>query len=327
MDLQLNAGPLSKGTGDYDLLIVGGGPAGATAALYAARSSLKTLVLDKGLTAGALGMTTKIANFPGVPGPIRGDELVGRIRDQADAFGAEFVTDKVLNVDLQNDPKQIWATQRNYQARAVLVATGAMGRTNRIAGEERLLGRGVSYCAICDGAFFQGQEVAVAGSSDEAVEEALTLTRFASRVHFLSPTAELRASSKLTDEIVAHPNVVIHPSARLREILGQGRVEAVQIGSQESGEQTIPVSGAFVYLQGNVPAIDFLDNQLPAREDGCLIIDEDFQTPVPGVFAAGDVLCKHLKQAVIAASEGAQAATAVDRYLSGRKNLRPDWSQ
>ena len=322
----MDLGFVSTGMKQYDVTVIGGGPAGATAALYAARAGLKTLVLDKGLTAGALGMTTKIANYPGVPGTIRGDELVERIRDQAISFGAEFVTDKVLHVDLQ-DPKQVWTTQGQYQARAVIVATGAMGRTNHVPGEERLLGRGVSYCAICDGAFFQGREVAVAGNTNEAVEEALTLTRFASRVHLFSPPPDLRASRELADELVAHPKVILHASTRIREIVGEESVEGVQVISQPEDEQTIPVRGVFVYLQGNAPIIDFLDDQLPTSEDGCLIVDENFQTGIPGVFAAGDVLCKHLKQAVIAAAEGAQAATAADRYLHGRKKLRPDWSR
>ena len=323
----MDLGFVSTGMKRYDVIVVGGGPAGATAALYAARAGLKTLVLDKGLTAGALGMTTKIANYPGVPGTIRGDELVGSIRDQAASFGAEFVTDKVLHVDLHAGSKQVWGSQGQYQARAVIVATGAMGRTNRVPGEERLLGRGVSYCATCDGAFFQEREVAVVGNTDEAVEEALTLTRFASRVHLFSQTPGLRASTELADELVAHPLVVLHPSTRVREIVGKDRVEGVRVASQSGDEETVSVSGVFVYLQGNTPVVDFLDSQLPTREDGCLIVDENFQTGIPGVFAAGDVLCKHLKQAVIAAAEGAQAATAADRYLNGRKKLRPDWSQ
>jgi len=311
----------------YDVIIIGGGPAGAAAALYAARASLRTLVLDKGLTAGALGMAAKIVNYPGVPGPIRGDELVGRIRDQAISFGAEFITDKVLRADLQGDPKQIWGGQAVYHGRAVIIATGAMGRTHRVPGEERLLGRGVSYCATCDGAFFQGQEVVVVGNNDEAVEEALTLTRFASHVHVLSPTPELRTSPELADEVTDHPQVTLYPATQLREIVGEQRVKAVRVAPRQGEEQVIPVGGVFIYLQGNVPVIDFLEGQLPTGKGGCLIVDESHQTAIPGVFAAGDVLCQHLKQAVVAAAEGALTATAVDRYLHGRKKLRPDWSR
>lgn len=310
----------------YDVLAIGGGPAGATAALYTARAGLKTLVLDKGLTAGALGTTGKIVNYPGVLGPIGGAELVRLIRDQAASFGVEFITEKVLRVDLQADPKQVWVSQGAYQGRVVLIATGAMGRTNRAPGEEQLLGRGVSYCATCDGAFFQGQEVAVVGNNDEAVEEALVLTRFASRVHFLNPKSDLRASPELVGELTAHSQVTLYQATRLREIVGEEQVEAVRVASGEE-ERTVPVSGVFIYLQGNVPVTDFLEEQLPTGEGGCLLVDESFQTPIPGVFAVGDVLCKHLKQAVLAAAEGAAAAMAVDRYLHGRKKLRPDWSK
>ncbi len=309
----------------YDLIVIGGGPAGATAALYGARAGLKTVVIDKGLTAGAAGKAGQIVNFPGL-GPISGTDLVRRIREQAASFGAEFVTDKVLRVNLSADPRQVWAGQGVYRGRAVIIATGSMGRSRYLPGEERLLGRGVSYCATCDAAFFRDREVAVLGNNDEAAEEALTLTRFAARVHFLSPTPDLHASPELARELAAHPKVEIRPSTRVDEILGSERVEAVRVVSPE-GEEVLPVAGVFVYLQGNVPVTDFLEGQLPLGEGGCLLVDENFQTAVPGVFAVGDVLCRHLKQAVVAAAEGAVAAMAADRYLHGRARLRPDWSR
>ncbi|MFN3763581.1 MAG: NAD(P)/FAD-dependent oxidoreductase [Anaerolineae bacterium] len=309
----------------YDLIVIGGGPAGATAALYGARAGLKTVVIDKGLTAGAAGKAGQIVNFPGL-GPISGADLVRRIREQAASFGAEFVTDKVLRVDLSADPRQVWAGQGVYRGRAVIIATGSMGRSRYLPGEERLIGRGVSYCATCDAAFFRDREVAVLGNNDEAAEEALTLTRFAARIYFLSPTPDLHASPELARELTAHPQVEIRPSARVEEILGNERVEAVRVVSPE-GEEVLPVAGVFVYLQGNVPVTDFLEGQLPLGEGGCLLVDENFQTAVPGVFAVGDVLCRHLKQAVVAAAEGAVAAMAADRYLHGRAQLRPDWSR
>jgi thioredoxin reductase (NADPH) len=323
----MDIGFLSTVPESYDVIVIGGGPAGATAALYTARAGLRTLVMDKGLAAGALGTTDKIVNYPGVPGPISGAELVRLIRNQATSFGAEFATDKVLRVDLQDDPKQVWVGQGVRQGRALIIATGALGRARRVPGEENLLGRGVSYCATCDGAFFRGQEVAVAGNNDEAVEEALTLTRFASKIHFLSPTSDLRASAELADELTAHSQVILYPATQIGEVVGEGQVEAVRVAPQGEGERIIPVSGVFIYLQGTVPVTDFLEGQLPTDEGGCPIVDENFQTAIPGVFAAGDVLCKHLKQAVIAAAEGALTAAAVDRYLHGREKLRPDWSR
>lgn len=183
-----------NGQSPYDVIVIGGGPAGATAALYAARADLRTLVLDKGLRTGAMGMATLIANYPGVPGGISGAELLQRIRGQSESFGAKFVRDKVLRVELLDQTKLVSMSQGIYESRALIIASGAMGRTAAIPGEERLLGLGVSYCATCDGAFFRDQHVAVAGNNQEAVEEALYLTRFARQVHLLVQTQELKVS-------------------------------------------------------------------------------------------------------------------------------------
>ncbi len=311
----------------YDVVIIGGGPAGTTAAIYTARAGLKTLVLDKGLTAGALGLTAKIANYPGVPGEISGAELLARMRDQARSFGAEFISDKVIGVELHSNPKTIFGNKGAYSARSVIIATGSMGRGTRVKGEEELLGHGVSYCATCDGAFFRNQEVLVAGNSDEAIEEALFLTQFASVVHFLSPTPELKAPPHLVEELLQHPKVKLYPGASLREIIGNGKVEAVRFAPRGQAEQVLPVSGAFIYLQGGKPITDFLQGQLELSESGCLVVDREFQTSIPGVFAVGDVLCNHIKQAVIAAAEGATAGIAVDKFLRGRKHLVADWSK
>ncbi|MEW5826709.1 MAG: FAD-dependent oxidoreductase [Candidatus Bipolaricaulota bacterium] len=309
-----------------DLLIVGGGPAGATAALYSARSGRRTRVIDKGVSAGALGKSRDIANFPGILGPIPGTSVVERIREQAASFGAEFVVDRVTASSLGEPVKTAWGAKDAYRARALLVATGSMGRSVLLPGEEELVGRGVSYCATCDGFFFRDQEVAVAGDSEEAAEEALLLARYAAHVHVLVPAEALRAPRAVLDEIAAAPNVSIHPWTRVRAILGQAAVEAVEVKSLDGDARPLPVAGAFLYLQGGRPIVDWLGGQVPLTQQGCIVVDEFYQTPVPGVFAAGDVLCKHLKQAVIAAAEGASAAVSVDRYLSGRAALRPDWA-
>ncbi len=311
----------------YDVVVIGGGPAGATAALYAARANLRTLVIDKGLTTGALGLTSKIANYPGIPGEISGAELVARMRRQAESFGATFVQAKVQAVDLEGEVKTIYTNEATYAARAVIIATGAMGRGQRVLGEDRLLGRGVSYCATCDAAFFQGQEVAVVGNDDEAVEEALFLTKFARRVHFVSPTPDLKATPHLREALAQHPAVVLHAGAALREVLGRDRVEAIRIAPRGQPEQVVPVNGAFIYLQGNKPITDFLQGQLPTSETGCLIVDREFRTALPGVFAVGDVLCNHVKQAVVAAAEGAVAAMVAEKELHGRRQLAVDWAK
>ncbi len=325
MDLSMNLTNSSDSA--YDVVIIGGGPAGSTAAMYAARAGLKTLVLDKGLTTGALGITGKIANYPGVPGEISGPELLERMREQARSFGAEYVNDRVIGVDLLGEPKSVFCNNGAYSARAVIIATGSMGRGSRVKGEDELLGHGVSYCATCDGAFFKGQDVLVAGNTDEAIEEALFLTQFASRVHFLSPTPELKAPHEMVEELLENPKVQFYPGASLREIIGQGRVESVRFALRGQGEQTLPVRGAFIYLQGGKPITDFLQEQLEMSETGCLMVNHEFQTAIPGVYAVGDVLCNHVKQAVIAAAEGATAAIAVEKVLRGRKQMVADWSK
>jgi len=311
---------------EYDIVIIGGGPTGATAALYAARADLKTLVIDKGLMAGALGATSKIANYPGIP-EISGAELVERMRAQAEAFGAVFVQDKVQGLELTETPKVVYGNNGTYQAKTVLIATGSMGRGQRVPGEERLLGRGVSYCATCDAAFFRGQEVAVAGHSDEAVEEALFLTRFARQVHLLSPQPELKTPAHLKEALASQPRLKLHLSTTLREVLGTDHAEGVRIAPRGELELVLPVTGVFVYLQGGKPITDFLQGQLPTSNTGCLVVDREFQTTIPGVYAAGDVLCQHVKQVVVSAAEGAVAAMAAEKQLRGLRQITVDWAK
>lgn len=309
-----------------DVLIIGAGPAGATAAIYTARAGLKTRVLDKGLRTGALGQAGRIANYPGLSGEVSGAELLARMRAQAESFGAEIVQDKALGCDLSGQVKTVWTNGGMHQARAVIIATGSMGATQTLPGEERLVGKGVSYCATCDAAFFVDAEVAVVGNNQEAAEEALTLARFARRVHLFAPTPALRVAPELTAELAEHPRLTLHPSARVSEIVGQGQVEAVRYARQGGEPQTLAVSGVFLYLQGRKPITDFLQGQVLLSETGCVQVDESYMTNVPGVAAVGDLLCTHLRQVAVAAGDGAQAANAIQRYLTGREQLRPDWA-
>lgn len=310
----------------YDILIIGGGPAGATAGIYSARAGLKVGILDKGLTTGALGTTSKIANYPGVDGEISGAELLKVMRKQAQGFGAEFINDKAIGSDLSSNPKVIFGNFGVYSARAIIIATGSMGRANLIKGEAELLGRGVSYCAVCDAAFFKGKDVAVIGKSDEAIEEALYLTRFVKTLHFFSPTEQVNVPAETLAELTEKVNVVMHPGSVVREICGEQKVECLRVsvrGSKE--EESLPVEGVFVYLQGGKPITDFVAGQLEISEEGCLQVDRENQTAIPGVYAVGDVLCSHLKQAVIAASDGAVAAISAEKWLRGKARYRTDW--
>ena len=317
---------LSSPSDVYDVVIVGGGPAGLSAALYAARAGLRTVVLDKNPRSSALGMTEHIENYPGVPGVLSGLELLARFREQARQFGAEIVTAQVLAADVLVDPKEVMASTGTYRGRAVIIATGAMGRRQTLPGEETFLGRGVSYCATCDAAFFRGQEVAVVGDNDEAVEEALHLARFASTVHVVLPSGRFKADPAMVEALVRLPVVKVHPGRKVTAIFGNGRVEGIRLASRSGGdEEVLPVHGVFVYLQGNRPAVEFLHGAVRTTPEGCVEVDDQLQTSVPGVFAAGDVLCHKVRQAVVAAADGALAAMAAERYLSGRHALRSQW--
>ena len=329
LDIKLSdpAGAGAVPPATYDVLVIGGGPAGATVALYAARAGLSVVVIDKGLTNGALGVTHKIAHYPGVPGEIEGAALLQRFRTQAEAFGATFVQDKVQGVDLEGELKTVWANGGHFTGRTLVVATGAMGRGQRVPGEDRLLGRGVSYCATCDAAFFRGQTVAVAGSSDEALEEALFLTRFVQRLHLLVPTPALKASHRLVEAVQADPLIQVWQATTVRAVLGAERVEGLRLATRGTGEQTLRVTGAFFYLQGGRPITDFLQAPRATGASGCLQVDREFRTGLPGVYAVGDVLCDHVKQAVVAAAEGAVAAMAIEKDLRGRRQLAVDWSK
>jgi thioredoxin reductase (NADPH) len=310
----------------YDVVIIGGGPAGSTAGIYTARANLSTLVLDKGLTTGALGTTSKIANYPGVMGEVSGAQLLKTMRAQAESFGARYVNDKAIGTDLAGSPKVVYGNAGVYPARAVIIATGSLGRSNLIKGEAEFLGRGVSYCAVCDAAFFKDEAVAVAGKNDEAVEEALYLARFASRVTLLCPTPELVASEELIAELKANSKIEVLLGAAIHEIYGNTHVEGIAYAQRgKEGEQKLVVKGVFIYLQGGVPITDFLQGQIETSAQGCILVDREFQTNVPGVFAVGDVLCQHIKQAVIAAADGATAGIAVEKYLRGRAKMGVDW--
>ncbi len=309
-----------------DVLVIGGGPAGATAALYAARSGRTARVVDRGITSGALGMSREIANFPGFADPIPGADLVAALHRQAERYGATFVADRVTATRLDGAVKTAWGAKGAYAGRTMIVAAGSMGRVAPLAGEERWVGRGVSYCATCDGYFFRDQTVAVAGATDEAAEEAIVLARLAARVHLLVPAESLRAAAPLVAEVERNPKIDIHRSTLLEEIQGTDRVQSLRVKTRGGPSSVLPVDGVFLYLQGGRPIVDFLAGQAALTPEGCLAVDEFLQTSVPGVFGAGDVLCKHLKQAVIASAEGARAALAADRSLSGRAALRPDWA-
>lgn len=311
--------------GVYDVVIIGGGPAGATAALYASRANLKVVVLDKSAVAGALGVTSKIANYPGVAQVVSGLELLMTMREQAQSFGAEFVTAQVVSADLHAEPKEVHTSVGPYYGKTVMVGTGKMGRKNKIAGEEEFLGRGVSYCATCDAAFFRDQTVAVIGSTEEAVEEALFLTGFVRKLYLVAPGDKLHANSEHLRQLEQNPKVEVHKNQALREVAGGDTVKGIRI-SGKGGEEMLDVDGVFVYLPGNAPIIEFLDGALETDEQGFVVTDRERMTNIPGVYAIGDITGNFIQQAVVAASDGAIAAMSAEKFIRGRAKVRSDWA-
>lgn len=302
---------------DFDVIIVGGGPAGATAALYSARAGLKTLVLDKSIETGALGLTSKIANYPGVPEEVSGVELVGRIWAQAAQFSAEFRKTQAVGVDFSQEVKTVMtADGGTYRGRAVILATGAMGRSSALPGEEQFLGRGVSYCATCDGAFFKEKDVLVYGSGAYAREEAEFLTRFAKTVHWVNPKKS--QGERMSEKILNYPET------RLTKVSGDSKVTGAEIADKD-GVRTVPVDGVFIFTAGNKPVVDYLFGNVSTNEKMCILVDKEYRTNMPGVFACGDVLCNDVQQAVVAAGQGCIAALSADKYLRGRKVYAKDY--
>lgn len=305
----------------YDVIIIGGGPAGATAAIYTARANLSTLVLDKAPGAGALALTHKIANYPGVKEAVSGRQLLDTIREQAESFGAKFETASITAVDLEGETKMVFTPEGMFEAKAVIVATGSKGRNRMLSGEERLLGKGVSTCATCDGAFYQDKEVAVIGDSEEALEEAVALAKFASKIHFIVPRPDIQG----VDGFPPIANTVYLPKTRPLEIVGENRVTGVKIKTASGQEEVLNVDGVFVFLSGSKPGTDFLDGQVPLDEGGFMQLDAFMQSPVPGVFGAGEVRRSPVKQAVVAAADGAIAAMAADKFIHRRASLIPQY--
>jgi thioredoxin reductase (NADPH) len=308
----------------YDVIIIGGGPAGLAAGQYAARGKLKTVILDKSATAGALAYSSRIENYPGLTQPIPGKELLDIMRKQAIDFGAEYVETQIVGVNVSDEGKEAIAMDRAFSGKTMIIATGSMGRKPSIQGEGEYLGRGVSYCAICDAAFYRGLNVCVIGSSEEAVKEAGVLSRFAETVYLISPSQKLHAEDH---PVLGLQNVKVLLGHTVTAIEGHELVEKVRMRDSADKEVELELSGVFVYLHGNKPVVDFLFGAIETKEDGCIPVSALMETSIPGVFAAGDVTCTEIRQVVVAASQGCIAALSAERYLYKRKKVRMDWAK
>jgi thioredoxin reductase (NADPH) len=307
--------------GHEKLIIIGSGPAGLTAALYAARADLSPLVFEGVAAGGQLMITTDVENYPGFPDGILGPELMDQFRKQAQRFDARMQQVDVTEVDFGSRPFRLNVGADEYTSDAVIIATGATAKWLGVPGEERLTGRGVSACATCDGFFFRDQELVVVGGGDTAMEEALFLTKFASKVHVVHRRDEFRASKIMAQRVMDHEKVDVIWNTVLKEIKGDTTVQSVTLESTESGDQTeLPVNGVFIAI-GHKPNTELFTEQIDLDENGYVVrpTDGSTRTNVEGVFAAGDVADHTYRQAVTAAGTGCMAAIDAERWLASQE--------
>jgi thioredoxin reductase (NADPH) len=305
-----------------DVIIIGSGPAGYTAAVYAARARLNPLVFEGSVTAGgALMNTTDVENFPGFPDGVIGPDLMDGMRKQAERFGAVLVADDVTAVDLKANPKVVTVGNDTYLAKTVIIATGSRYKELAADGEKRLSGHGVSWCATCDGFFFREQDIAVVGGGDSALEEAMFLTRFANSVTVIHRRDALRASKIMQDRAFTNPKIRFVWDSEVIEVLGEHKVTGLRLRNTKTGaESTLPVNGMFVAI-GHDPRTELFAGQLAMDDEGYLIVEQpSTRTGVDGVFAAGDVVDHTYRQAVTAAGTGCAAALDAERWLADHES-------
>ena len=303
----------------YDVVIVGAGPAGLSAAIYAKRARLSCIVIEKTGGAGGQVLTTvDVDNYPGLPG-IGGFELGQAFREHCDKFDVRFVTDEVVGIGAEGDVKQVFGEEKTYECRTIILATGARHAKLKIPGENELAGRGVSYCATCDGAFFRKKTVAVVGGGDVAVEDALFLSRLCEKVYVIHRRNELRAAKSLQEKLFEQPNVEMVWDTVVKEIKGENNVTGLMVEDVSvHSVKELKVDGVFIAV-GILPNSNEFTGKLAMNSSGYIVAGEDCVSSVPGIFAAGDVRDKQLRQVITAVADGANAITSVQRYLNSVK--------
>ncbi len=302
------------------VIIIGSGPAGLTAALYTARAQLNPLVIVGNQLGGQVAITYEVENYPGFPEPLSGAELVDFMQRQAERFGARYAYDEVVAVDFtQGSPFYVKTHSQEYQAEAVIVTAGASPRQLNVPGETEFTGKGVSYCATCDGYFFRGKDVMVVGGGDSAIEEAIFLTRFANKVEVVHRREELRAGATLQKRAFANDKISFRWNTQVTGIHGNGAVNTVTLQDRVNGEQAQhPTEGVFIFI-GHYPNSNFLVGQLEMDEQGYVITDELMRTSVPGVFAAGEIQDPIYRQVATSVGQGCAAAMQTEKWLSERE--------
>ncbi|MGI0093815.1 MAG: thioredoxin-disulfide reductase, partial [Nitrosotalea sp.] len=303
----------------FDVIIIGAGPAGYTAAIYTSRAKRETLIISGILPGGQLMLTTEVENFPGFAKGIMGPELMTTMREQAERMGTTIIDDEVVNVDFRHTPFKVLTYSEEYEADAVIIATGATPRKIGAKGEQEFSARGVSYCATCDGPFFKNQEIVVAGGGDSAMEEAIFLTKFANKVHVIHRKDKLRASKVMQDRAFGNQKIQFHWNTVIEEIKGNQKVNQITVKDTTTNNvNTLEVGGIFVAI-GHEPNTKLFQGQIDFDVNGYIALKNHTQTNIEGVFAAGDVHDHRYRQAITAAAFGCMAAIDVDKYLAERK--------
>ena len=296
----------------HDVIIAGGGPAGISAGIYAARARLKTVIVEKLMPGGQAAVTDFIENYPGFPEGIGGADLMTHMRDQAERFGCEFDSGEVTAVDMKQ--KTLTTPLQTYNWKSLIIATGADPRRLQVPGEENLMGRGISFCATCDGALFSGRKVAVVGGGDSAVKEAIFLTKFVSQVFIIHRRQELRAEKIIQEKAFENEKITFIWDSVVTEIRGEQRVQSLGIKNVKTGQESeLAVEGAFIYI-GRIPNTSLFNVKKDAA--GYILTDEDMNTSVKGVFAAGDCRSKAHRQVATAVGDGAAAAMSAEAYMA-----------
>jgi len=300
----------------FDVVIIGAGPSGYTAGIYCSRAGYDTLILSGILPGGQLVNTTEVENYPGFEKGIMGPDLMIEMRKQTQRMGTTIVDDEAINVDFRNSPFKILTGSEEYEGRAVIIATGANPRKLGLEGEQTFAGKGVSYCATCDGPFFRNQELIVVGGGDSAIEEGTFLTKFATKVHLVHRRDELRASKVMQERAFNNEKIQFHWDSEVIDIKGDQKMQQAIIKNLKTNEEkTLDVGGLFVAI-GHEPNTKLFKNQIDLDEEGYIVLKNKTKTNIEGVFAAGDVHDRSYRQAITAAGFGCMAAIDVDKYLT-----------
>jgi thioredoxin reductase (NADPH) len=299
----------------YDVLIIGAGPAGLSAAIYSARGGLKTAIFEKAMVGGQINVTDEVENYPGFEEPLSGFELTAKMHAQAERFGARFIEEEITAMGMEGLCKVIETDSGKYRAKSVIICTGAHPRRLNIPGEERLTGRGVSYCATCDGALYRDKVVAVVGGGDSAIEEGIFLSRFARKVIVIHRRDELRAQKIIQDRAFKNPKMEFIWDTVVQEIHGEERVGQLELVNRKSKEiSMLPVDGVFIYV-GILPNNELLESRIELDSAGFVLTDDHMHTNIPGIYAAGDIRHTVLRQVVTATSDGAVAAWSAEKWI------------